>query len=237
MEEKKWLDLPGLYQMFGDTASLKEIFYDWMGLNKWLFVQINSLHHDLYDAVMLLITRLGDSHMFPYYMALLALFVILTTITRIFCKKGGIKHYMSGWAGVFIVLSVSFAIDVGMLRTIKDYYNFPRPYIALAQDQLYANEQVTVLDRKADPDDDYRSFPSGHAVFSTMLVVGMWPMLTPGFQWVGVAFVALVCWSRMALGMHFPADIVGGITFAFLLVLVMRAALYNLLRKLFRLNC
>ncbi len=53
------------------------------------------------------------------------------------------------------------------------------------------------------------SFPSGHAttVFALATVPSLWcPRWTGGF----LALAALVGWSRIVLGTHFPSDVLGG---------------------------
>lgn len=65
------------------------------------------------------------------------------------------------------------------------------------------------------------SFPSGHAGGATLaggalLVVG-WSALGRAGRWVAVCAVVLAtgmsAWSRLALGGHFPSDLVGGFLF------------------------
>ena len=56
---------------------------------------------------------------------------------------------------------------------------------------------------------DLAAFPSGHATtaFALATLLSLWyPRGTAGF----VALAALVGWSRVVLGSHFPSDILGG---------------------------
>ena len=60
-----------------------------------------------------------------------------------------------------------------------------------------------------------RSFPSGHATssmaFTAAVVVLAWPTRRRWVAvWAGAAFVALVGVSRVAIGVHYPSDILGG---------------------------
>ncbi len=72
---------------------------------------------------------------------------------------------------------------------------------------------------------DRHAFPSGHAGRSACLVVLLAPLLPP---W-GVAFLALwaglVGLARVALGVHFVSDIIGGWTIGLLAGLALCAAL------------
>ncbi len=63
------------------------------------------------------------------------------------------------------------------------------------------------------------SFPSGHAlniaVWTSVLVFLLWPLLSPTWRRVAVALAAVVVvvvgLDRMFLGAHFPSDVVAGI--------------------------
>jgi membrane-associated phospholipid phosphatase len=228
--------LQDIYDKFGEAAGYKEIFYDWMGANKWLFTKINDLHGSAYDSLMTLISTLGDRHNFPYYLIALAMFVVFSTLIRQLRGKAGTRYYFIGWVGVFAVLIAGFLINTAVIYTAKHYFEYPRPYAALAQDTTYADYQVTVLESGDGPEDDYRSFPSGHAAFITFLIASLWPMLTPGWQKLGVFFILLESWSRIAVGRHFPADAFWAILISLLLVLIVRAVIYAILRKL-KINC
>ena len=64
---------------------------------------------------------------------------------------------------------------------------------------------------------DRHSFPSGHAVRMGALVA----ILSPLLPWWGAATLALwglgVCASRVALGVHYAADVAAGVLFGLLL--------------------
>jgi membrane-associated phospholipid phosphatase len=53
------------------------------------------------------------------------------------------------------------------------------------------------------------SFPSGHTTtaFALATVLSLW---YPGGRWVWGGFAVLVGWSRIALGSHFPSDVLAG---------------------------
>ena len=80
-------------------------------------------------------------------------------------------------------------------------------------------------------------FPSGHAGYITILILSLWPAFGDKMRWLGVGIILAVCWSRMALGVHFPADLLAGFLIAAIEVLLLRKIIYGALHKLFGLKC
>jgi len=203
----------------------KEVWYGWNGGNEWLFRQINGIQGgDLYNALMIFLTRIGDYRNFPYYMGTFLVWALIEFVINKTHRKGGTSHRVIAWIAVFMVLIASYATDGLVVKTIKTQFAYPRPYIVLP-----AND-VILLDQK-NGDDDYHSFPSGHASFVTVMVVGLWPVLSINMCWFGMALIVGVCWSRIAVGMHFPADVLAGFFISLLLVLILRSIIYQLLNK------
>jgi signal peptidase II len=208
----------------------KQNLYDWDGGNEWLFSHINALKGNIYDASMILLSRTADHHNFPYYMCGLALIGLLGYFSRKMIHKGGTPQYIAAWFGVLIVLTVSYGADGLIVKSLKDHFAYPRPYTIV--------HNVRLLDHvRDDKEDEHHSFPSGHVSFATVMLVGLWPVLSTGVGFLGLLWLVGVCWSRMALGMHFPADIVAAFLISFFLVLILRAIIYTLMYKIFRIRC
>ncbi len=55
----------------------------------------------------------------------------------------------------------------------------------------------------------FASFPSGHTATSVAAAVAL-GALFPGWRWALVAFAALIAISRLAVGAHYPSDVVAG---------------------------
>lgn len=238
MEEKKWMTLNEVQEKFGSLATLKEIFYDWMGLNQWLFLQINHIRGDYYDSLMLLINEFGVRHHLPYALVFFAIVALAGTLMKLMKKQGGAKQYAIRWLGVFIIMIAGFAANYVIIGGLKDFFAFPRPYAALTEATSRDDsnpERVYVLERRP-ADDAHRSFPSGHVAFITLMVVALWPLLNDMFRYVGGILIFGVAWARMSLGVHFPADVLWSFIIVTLTVIFLRYWIYKLLR-LIGLNC
>lgn len=224
------MTLEQVQQTYGQIASFKEIFYDWGGGNIWLFKAINGLHSPSYDDFMLMVTQLGNSRFFPYYLGILAIFAFFALSIRKLRGKGAARQQSVMWFGTFIVLITAFALNIIVIHTLKDHFEYPRPYVALSSSDVVQVE-------KLESDKNYASMPSGHVAFITLLVVGLWPVLSPHMRLLGMGLIALVAWSRVALGVHFPADTVWSVIITVIVVYCVRTILYALLLKFFGLRC
>ncbi len=119
---------------------------------------------------------------------------------------------MAWWSGRASDRRNAEAIDCQMRRfvlsalmafvatwALKHALNLPRPYeITAVAEAVFGTRPST------------GSLPSGHSVYAALLAAALWPVLSRAARVVLVAFVLAVGWSRVAQGLHFPADIVMG---------------------------
>jgi len=71
-------------------------------------------------------------------------------------------------------------------------------------------------------DQAYLSFPSGHASFAVLIAASLWPILSENKRFIALLFVAGVFLSRIALGAHYPTDVLAGGLSCLFIVLVSR---------------
>ena len=214
-----------------NIALNKGFLYDWVGTNEWLFKAINSLDGDpTYNALMEFLTGVGEHSNFIYYFIAIAVYAILDFVVRKINGNGGAGKSLVVWIGVLSVFASSYAVDGLAVKKLKDEFAYPRPYVVIAP------EDITVLGHKK-ADDDHHSFPSGHASFITVFICSLWPALLGKMPLYGALLIFAVCWSRIAMGMHFPADVIAGFLIALMVVLAVRYVLYTLFAKLFKWKC
>lgn len=183
---------------------MKEIFYEWYGLNRWLFHAINNLHGDAYDKLMLLGSALADHYLLPIYLAA----IIIVAAARLWQFRSdaqAMRGYAMRWFEVICVFTATFVIGGLVVYGLKHGLHFPRPY---------ADPLITTLRPLGAPFSEklaHLSFPSGHSAFAALLVASLWPVLNRGGKVVACLYVLWVCWSRIALGVHYPADVLASV--------------------------
>ncbi len=101
---------------------------------------------------------------------------------------------------VFFILEAVLALLLSrgiLTETIRFFYNHPRPFDALAG--------VTSLIPESGA-----SFPSGHMAFFFALTFVVW-LMSRRWGWAYGVLALVMGVARIAAGVHWPADILGGI--------------------------
>jgi len=163
-------------------------WYAWGGWNSRLFLAINHAgDNPIWNNAARLGTALADHQMLPVYMGL-ALTVALRW-PRLLPVRSVLVY---AWGNLLLYLTI-----YGLLKPLAD---FPRPLA------VFGTHAVHVLGEAKFA----HSFPSGHTAFAAVLAASLGfslPRPWGALLWV---FVLWVGWSRIAVGAHFPADVVGG---------------------------
>lgn len=197
---------------------MKEILYDWGGINVWLFHAINNLRSDTLDQFMLLGTALGEHTLFPLYIGLVS-FVALLVVAPL----QGADHQLTcrRWLSVIAVFSIAYSLDGLLLGILKPLLDFPRPPLALPAGTLHI---IGIAQY-------HHSLPSGHSSFAMLCAASLWPVFGRSARVAGAFFVLWVGISRVSLGAHFPADVAAGFLSSLAIVLLVSAAVQWLLRR------
>ena len=148
------------------------------------FLQINDSHYKTLDQFMVLMSKYGRE--------------IVWTLTAI------LLFIFGGWAGrktaVVMAIAMIVLIPIGIIT--KEAIGRPRPIIP-------DNDFLTKADNEF-------SFPSGHALIVSAGAATMLALFRDSHRKLVVSIgltieAALVCFSRVYIGGHYPLDVVGGI--------------------------
>jgi membrane-associated phospholipid phosphatase len=95
--------------------------------------------------------------------------------------------------GVLLAVVVAFRLD----NVLKDIVDRPRPPGVLPG--LRVREHIGGF-----------GFPSGHTTMACALAASLHPLVPKAWRWVPWALAAIVGLARMHVGVHWPADVLGG---------------------------
>lgn len=146
-----------------------------------LWIQEN-LRADWLTPGMLLYTKLGN----------LGFIWIVTSLIFLCFKK-------TRWAGLAGLMALAFSLAFNNMF-LKKLVARIRPYEVI--------EGIQLLTKKAS---DF-SFPSGHTGSSFAATVAWVCSLKKGkVRWIALVFAALMAYTRLYIGIHYPTDILGGL--------------------------
>lgn len=209
----------------------KKVFYDWAGGNESLFLAVNGHAGPFLDTLLLVISQASDPKHYPAVLCVMALMAVLDWVLRKIRGRGGADHALIAWFGVVCVFILAQGLDSFLVTIAKSYFQMPRPYVVLPP------EEIALLDYRYDAAEAYRSFPSGHVAYVTVLAASLWPVISSGMQKVAMLGIFMVSWSRIAVGVHFPADVFYSVLLAIIITPPIRWYLYAFLFKLFKIKC
>jgi membrane-associated phospholipid phosphatase len=111
------------------------------------------------------------------------------------------KRYHLAWR--FLVVAGGSTV---VFYIIKKIINEARPVV-----MLHGHLQQRVAETGP-------GFPSGHQTAATVLALTLWLILPAKWRWLSVLWIVVVGFSRIYLGVHTPADIIGGFALGLLSV-------------------
>jgi undecaprenyl-diphosphatase len=130
------------------------------------------------------------------FLALEAQFLFLALLAALFFARGKWAS-RNGRHGV-AAAGFSALLALGAAQVISHLWERPRPFIA------HPNDAHLFITGSHDP-----SFPSDHATAAFAIAVSIW-LRHRRAGWLALGLAALVSVSRVAVGTHYPTDVLGG---------------------------
>lgn len=179
--------------------------YAWGGANDALFFWINGFHTGWWDQLMLAATAAGNHANYALY---LAAALLASTARPDRLPRPNV-----------LVFALGYLVTGQIISFVKPLLDFPRPLLSFEQGAVH------VLGRP----EFHHSFPSGHATFAVLVAASLSPGTLLPVRAGLWTFAVLVCISRIAVGAHFPADVLGGALISLTTVLLVRWILNHVL--------
>ncbi|MBE7940728.1 MULTISPECIES: phosphatase PAP2 family protein [Ramlibacter] len=177
-------------QMIPATAEwARHWLYDWGGANVSVLLSVNRNLAPQWRWAAQLVSALGSYWGAPAMLALLWLFSRRPSVDL------DAPARLAPWTFL-----VAFALAFALAAVLKPALAFPRPAVALGPGVIRA---------LGAPDSQY-SLPSGHATYAAVVAGTLWPLVRRPLRLLLVLAAIAVGWSRVALGAHFPADVLWG---------------------------
>lgn len=170
-------------------------------MDEQIFFAVNGTHNIFLDQFLWLVT--GKLVWVPLYVSLL--YVVW-------------RNY--SWRGVLGVL-----LMVGGCMFFTDFLNSQviRPWIGRLRPSNPDNPIAPMVHIVNGKHGNGCGFPSAHSANMWMLTFVMAHWLRSRLLTISMAVLTLlICYSRVYLGFHYPGDILGGLVYAFLVVLLLR---------------
>lgn len=180
---------------------LKDILYSGDSVNILLFHAINNIQASCFQQVMQAVTIMGKYTLFPVYLFVIAGFAWQYGNAVKARDAGEYRAYANNIKQLIISLILSYIVYIAWVSGLKHLLHMPRPFAILPEGTVFVRDSIK------NAEEPFASMPSGHAAFSVMMLVSLWSMLTTIEKTAGIALVLMIGISRIALGVHFPIDI------------------------------
>ncbi len=193
-------------------------------VNIYIFTFFNKTFGiQTFNKIMIIADKIGGPYIFHYHLLFIA---ILATII-IYCKRNNqdnLKELLILGCIAMCTLFVAIVINLVVItESLKNVTSSTRPYCEL--------ENIYILPEVTDNKSCDRGFPSGHTVFSLIMIISFWQLFNKFFKITAIVAFAIIAITRMSSGAHYPFDIIGGISFCLPTTIYIRTKIDYFIRK------
>jgi len=205
---------------------LEEILYGNQSLNIQFFHLLNNIQDSAFVTLMQVFSTLGKYYLFLPYMVVFTVCAVYYGKTLKAKDEVIYQHYCKKLTETLFLSLIAYGIFLLWVSGLKNFFHFPRPYVRLPQGSVHILEKVKAQENP------YVSFPSGHAAFSVMMLVVFWNLFNFSGKIIGILLVGWICVSRIALGVHFPSDVIASAVLSFYITYFSIALFRPLIRSI-----
>jgi len=142
-----------------------------------------AAHHDGFEDVLRFFAQ--DAQFF--FVGLLAVLFLATGKWRSVNARHGV-----------VAAGFSALLALGIAHLITEFWDRARPY------EAHPTAAHLFISPSSDP-----SFPSDHATAAFAIAVAIW-LRSRKAGWLALAMATILAVSRVAVGVHYPGDVIGG---------------------------
>lgn len=200
---------------------LKEILYNFCGYNISIFYCFNTL---------------GNIGVMPYILSILSDFFRIWSFGLYYLILCCYQYYSINHIDnsirreqiyydrfyEFTLVGMCYACFGFIYAMLKFSINLPRPYCSLPEGSFVTISNIETARCLS-------SFPSAHTGLALLIVISLWNHMNNSCRILSLCIVVLVAWSRIALAMHYPADILYSLIVTIVSVIIARF-MFNILR-------
>ena len=176
-------------------------------LDRLVFGWINAdCSNAVFDVAMPWITHLGDAIFVWFWIAIISLLMgwQLACLLKVGHNPERYRTILKPVALVCLYMALIFGVNAGIYRGLKHQFQRSRPFVQQTVMLRVSHEAGAALRENS-------SFPSGHAANAFMVAVLLADRLRRKHYRYGLLGVAaLVAFSRVYLGVHYPGDVLVG---------------------------
>ncbi len=189
------------------SMDTKTVLYDWYGYNKEIFLSIN--HYFQAKNIQFFYKYLS----YVFNISNFAIYYIIAVMLFLVCFKRikGSEDYFYKAYYYFVRIGICYAVIGLCYAAMKFTINMPRPFCSFENGSFFT--VMDILEERC-----LSSFPSAHVAMVILLSYSLWKFLNYFAKFAIVIAFILVALSRIALAMHFPADIIYSMIIAVILI-------------------